>query len=230
MEVGDRLEDEREVGSSLPLDRKRSVKISKPSKRRNKDDCNQAQSNKRMKYTEENPAEQDTNENRVVSINNLNISVVVDTEPEEAEQEEAHVKVQVDIQTPEYKDIREVKICKEFVPFVDIIDSKSQEQDPGYEGDVWPEDDVLTMIAAALDREVRSEEVSKAKRPFWAREILLAELSKRIDTRKNLKKWTKSIMKEILDSTHKVTMIRDIIRESSDESVAKSGDWRKKKL
>ena len=29
-------------------------------------------------------------------------------------------------------------------------------------------------------------------------------------------------MKEILDSTHKVTMIRDIIRESSDESVAKS--------
>ena len=90
-------------------------------------------------------------------------------EIEQADQKEKNKEVQVDNQGQRSSDIREVIISKELVPFVGSLDSMSQEKKYN-----WPDEDVLLEVAAALDRETREEEVARARRPFWAEEVLLA--------------------------------------------------------
>ena len=87
-------------------------------------------------------------------------------EIEQADQKEKDKEVQVEHQGQRSSNIREVIIRKELVPFVD-----SMSQEKKYN---WPDEDVLLEVAAALDRETREEEVARARRPFWAEEVLLA--------------------------------------------------------
>ena len=85
-----------------------------------------------------------------------------------------------------------------------------------------PEDEILAELAIQEDLAERGEDIARARRPFWANEILLGELSARIDQRKRLKRWTKTILNETLERVLKVIKIRKMLTKIVDESVAKS--------
>ena len=85
--------------------------------------------------------------------------------------------------------------------------------------DTWPEEELLVETAARISREERSEMVARAHRPFWAEEIILAELNKKIDLRKDLKTWSKMILKETVTKVTQVVMIRDLLKNIADRAV-----------
>ena len=106
--------------------------------------------------------------------------------------------------------IREVEIIGRIVPFVDHF---------RYQEDVWTEEDLIVETAARLDREERDESVAEAKRPFWAKEIILDDLMKRIDLRKDLRNWSRVILRRTLERVPQISMIKNVIRDIADNLV-----------
>ena len=81
--------------------------------------------------------------------------------------------------------------------------------------DNWEEEELINKVARHLDRQERKERVVSGNRKFWAGELLLDSLWKRVKLRKDTKRWSKEIL---LDRWRKV-MIVDWFSKSDDRQV-----------
>ena len=71
-------------------------------------------------------------------------------------------------------------------------------------------------VARAEDKKNRQEEVAQASRHFWAEEVILSEVWKKIQIRKELGKLAKIILTERLNQ---VILMKQIVIHLGDEVV-----------
>ena len=214
VEVGVKLdeEDRDEKGAKRP----KKIVSSIPEKRRLGDDLVEVRNHKKFRHDEENESEKHQEVRRqlntsLVSIDNEKV-LVVDLDKETGDrQEEEEKKVQVD---KEGSKRQNNDIVREVTPdcvncfFVKCLDSPGQVD--AARDDIWPEEELLEAAALSEDMRQREEEVAQSKRPFCAGEILLEKVSDRIDLRKEVKKWTKTIWLKTLERVVTEVTVRKI--------------------
>ena len=96
--------------------------------------------------------------------------------------------------------IREVKASK-IVYFVEKCRENYEEED-------WQGEEEIIKVVRKIEKEDRLERIAKSKRKFWAREILLQELWKKVKERGEMKKWATDL---ITMETEKVLKCRIIL-------------------
>ena len=218
VEVGDKLNEE-EICPRNKVKQSGSKRIKKSDQKKRKNEDDRTKPEKRFRFCEDNLAEDNPTQHdiQVVNYNNNNENIFLDKteDDDELAGDSTANKVQVDIDSTSKKEteentIREVEIIGRIVPFVDHF---------RYQEDVWTEEDLIVETAARLDREERDESVAEAKRPFWAKEIILDDLMKRIDLRKDLRNWSRVILRRTLERVPQISMIKNVIRDIADSLV-----------
>ena len=76
--------------------------------------------------------------------------------------------------------------------------------------DNWPDQDLLVRVATQANLDKRSENVAKANRLFWAKEMLVESVMTRIDWRRKVTRWSTEILKEIVRNVPEVKRTTDL--------------------
>ena len=65
--------------------------------------------------------------------------------------------------------------------------------------------------------------MAKAHRPFWAREIILAEMMRKIELRKQLRTWSRTLLKETVAKVPQVVIVKGILKNVADRVIEEVG-------